>query len=100
MSTDYGLPRDYGSSTHEKTPDETIRVNFHFAERLDGDTISTTVFELPDGLTSVGEYDEDSVQGLLVSGGTHGRVYRVVCKVTTHASAVYQQVRRIVVREG
>lgn len=99
MSTDYGLLEPACSPTDEKTEDEIIRVYFHFAERLNGETISTTAFELPDGLTNVDEDDTDSVQSILVSGGTRGRSYRITCTVTTSAGQTLQQTRRVFVRE-
>ena len=98
--TDYGLADLSGPPLVEKTPDETIRVTFHWAEKLDGETILTAAYELPDGLTNEDEADEDSVQSVLVSGGDDGRTYRVQCTVTTSGARTLQQVKRVAVREA
>lgn len=98
--SDYDLAGDCGSPNLEKTPDETIRVTFHWAARLDGETLLTTAYELPDGLTNESEEDQDSAQSVLVSGGTAGQLYRVQCTVTTSGSRELQQVKRVAVREA
>lgn len=98
--SDYGLSVDSGAPNYEKTPDETIRVQFHWAEKLDGETIITAAYELPDGLTNVDEDDIDSVQSILVSGGSACRTYRIECTVTTSSARTLQQVKRVVVREA
>lgn len=99
MTTDYGISVNGGNPNYAKTPDETIRVPFHWAEALDGETLLTTAYELPDGLTNEAEEDEDSVQSVLVSGGNAG-TYRVQCTVTTSGGRELQQVKRVVVREA
>lgn len=98
MTDDYGLLSAYGSPTDEKTPDETIRVTFHWAARLNGETILTAAYALPDGLTNEDEDDADSVQSILVSGGDEGRTYRVTCTVTTSGSRELQMTRYVAVR--
>lgn len=100
MTTDYGLSPDCGSPDLDKTPEEIIRVPFHWAARLNGETIATTEFELPDGLTNEDEDDEDSVQSILVSGGSADRTYRITCTVTTSGARTLQQTKRVAVREG
>lgn len=98
--SDYGLNGDCGSPNYEKTPDETIRVSFTWAEKLDSETILTAAYELPDGLTNEDEADEDSVQSVLLSGGSACRTYRVQCTVMTSGARTLQQVKRVAVREG
>lgn len=100
MTSDYGLVDHGGSPNYEKTPDEVILVSFTWAEKLDGETILTAAYELPDGLTNEDEDDTDSVQSILVSGGSATRTYRVECTVTTSAGRTLQQVKRVVVREA
>ena len=53
--SDYGLNGCPRSAEYEKTPDEIVTVPFAWAARLNGETISTATFELPDGLTNVAE---------------------------------------------
>lgn len=98
--SDYGLLPCGGSAQYAKTPDEAILVAFEWAARLDGETISSVSYELPDGLTNEAELGSTSVRSVRVSGGTDGRSYRVIGKVTTSATRDLEWVKRVVVREG
>lgn len=101
--SDYGLLNDPGSPNIEKTPDEIIRVPFNWASRLDGETISSDTFELPDGLTNVAEDANASTvseRWIRLSGGTDGRTYEVHNTIVTSGSRTLEQVKRVVVREG
>ncbi len=99
--SDYGLTSaDGGGVTHEKTPDEAITVTFNWAARLDGETISSVSYELPDGLTNAAETGATSVRTVRLTGGTDGCTYRVICKVVTSGTRTLEWVKRVIVREG
>lgn len=97
---DYGLHGVAGPATDEKTPGETIRVPFHWAERLDGAAITATQYEFPDGLTGVDTEEDGTFRAAIMSSGDAGRTYRVICTVTTNDGRTLQQTRRVAVREG
>lgn len=99
MSTDYGLTPDSGPAAYEKTPDEAIVIEFPWAARLNGETISSVSYELPDGLTNEAEVGTGSLRTVRVSAGNNG-LYRVIGKVTTSASRDLEWVKRVIVREG
>lgn len=98
--SDYNFSDFVGSPNLEKTPDEVIRVPFHWASRLDGETIVSDTFELPDGLTNVAEIDDGTERAIRVSGGDDGRTYRVENTIVTSGSRTLQQVKRVLVRDG
>lgn len=100
MSTDYGLSPDTGPAIYAKTPDEAIVIEFPWAARLDGETISSVSYELPDGLTNEAEVGTTSLRTVRVSGGDDGKLYRVIGKVTTSGSRDLEWVKRVQVREG
>jgi hypothetical protein len=100
VTTDYGLPPDSGRPNYDKTPDEAIRVTFNWASRLDGETVSSVAYELPDGLTNEAEIGTGSKREVRVSGGDECRIYRVIGKITTSGSRDLEWVKRVRVREG
>lgn len=68
---------------YTKDPDATEDYEFNWAPNLDGDTISTSTFSLPDGLTSVSTSNTTTTATIFVSGGSAGCVYRVTNRVVT-----------------
>ena len=97
---DFGLLPDIGAAQRVKTPDEAITVLFLWASRLDGETISSASYELPDGLTNEAGSETGTVAQVRVRGGFNGRIYRVISKVTTSASQDFEWVKRVGVAEG
>jgi len=93
--SDYGLLPDAGPLNFEKTPDEAITVLFHWASRLNGETISTATYELPDGLTNEADSESGTIAQVRVAGGTDGLTYRVISKVTTNNSQDFEWVKRV-----
>jgi hypothetical protein len=68
---------------YEKDPDETVDYSFNWALKLETDAIATSTFALPDGLTEVSTSTEGRTTSIFVSGGTRGRIYRIVNTLTT-----------------
>jgi hypothetical protein len=52
-----------------------------------GDTISTAVFTVPDGLTKGTEGHTTTTAWVQLSGGVAGQEYRVSCRITTTPGA-------------
>ena len=97
--SDYGLLPETGPLNYEKTPDESITILFHWASRLDGETISSATYELPDGLTNEADSESGTIAQVRVTGGTDGLTYRVISKVTSSGSNDYEWVKRVKVVE-
>lgn len=100
MSDDYG---DYtstcGPADYEKDPDSTVDYPFNWVPVLDGDTISTSTFLLPDGLTSVSTGNTTSSATIFVSGGSAGRIYRITNRITTAGGRTFDKTIRVKVSE-
>lgn len=97
---DYGLYPPGGAAVYQKTPDEAIVIPFPWASRLEGETISSASFELPDGLTNEAEATNGTLKTVRVSGGDDCATYRVIAKITTSGSRDLEWVKRVQVREG
>jgi hypothetical protein len=97
---DYGqrvtnnFPLDY-----RKTPDETIRAVFLWALKLQGESISSTTYTFPDGLTQGATAESGTERSVMVSGGEAGNAYRVKCLVTTSGGQVLSQTKVVSVEE-
>jgi len=85
---------------YEKDPQETIDLSFAWAPKLDGDTIVTSTFTLPDGLTEESTAIDGSITTIFVSGGTIGRIYRIVNTLTTSGGRTYERTIYVRVRES
>lgn len=98
--TDYGTTSVCPPADLEKDADDTILVTFHWARELAGDTIATSAFELPDGMTEGTNGGTGSVRTCKVSGGSEGGVYRVVNRITTTTGGLqFDKTLRVLVRE-
>lgn len=103
MTTDYGYSEIAGTPAVAKTEGETIRLVFQWAARLDGETISSDTWELPDGLTNEAtdsNTSDSSERWIRLSGGDDGRTYEVRNLVVTSGSRTLEMVKRVVVRDG
>lgn len=96
--SDYGIEYTCRPADYEKDPDSTILLPFHWAQELDGDTIATSDFLLPDGLTEGTNGGTGSLRTVKVSGGDCGRTYRVTNRITTTTGGLtlYKTVRVVV----
>ncbi len=82
---DYGEPRYYSpySISEEIDKDDVTDFSFNWSVRLQDDTILTSEFILPDGLTEVSSSLTGLVAQIFVTGGNCGWVYRITNRVTT-----------------
>jgi hypothetical protein len=97
--SDYGQTAASSPADLEKDADDTIRVSFPWASRLAGDTIDTSEFLLPDGLTEEATAGTGSERTVDVSGGNCGQVYRVTNRITTDGGLQLDWTKRVLVRE-
>lgn len=96
---------DYGDSTgfcaapdFEIDPDDTCDYVFQLAADLNGDTIDTVTFLLPDGLTEVSTSNTDTTATIFVSDAACGRTYRITCRVDTVGGRRFDKTIRVVAR--
>lgn len=87
-----------GQPDIEKDPDSTTDIPFNWALDLNGDTISTSSFVLPDGLTSVSTSSTTTTATIFVSGGSEGRVYRVTNRIVTAGGRTWDWTKRVLVK--
>lgn len=99
MTTDYGAVN--GSCpppNFEIDPDSTEDFEFALAGDLDGDTIDTVEFVLPDGLTEVSSSNTDTTATIFVSGAECGITYRITCRYTTAGGRTRDKTIRVIGR--
>ncbi len=82
-----------------KDPDATVDYEFTWGVELNGDTIETSTFLLPDGLTSVSTTVTDSTATIFVSGGAQGGIYRVTNRIVTAAGRTMDKTITVLVSE-
>lgn len=100
MSTDYSTDGTIGfTPDFSKDPDDTEDYVFNWADRLEGDTIATSTFLLPDGLTQVSTSNTTTTATIFVSGGTSGTSYRITNRVTTAGGRQWDKTLYIAVRD-
>ncbi len=83
----------------EKDPGATLDYRFIWSPWLSGDSIATSAFLLPDGLTSVSTSNTDRTATILLSGGSACNRYRVTNRITTVAGRTMDQTILIAVKE-
>ena len=99
MSTDYGDESGYGCAIDfEIDPDATEDFIFQLANDLDGDTIATAEFVLPDGLTEESSSNTTTTATIFVSGAECGVIYRITCRYTTAGGRSRDKTIRVVGR--
>lgn len=67
----------------KKRASETLDYKLDWSARLDGDTIVTAVWTVPDGLTMTNQSKTTNSTTIWLEGGTAGGRYSLICKVTT-----------------
>jgi hypothetical protein len=72
------------AQTFRKDPKAKLQYGFDWSSWLDsGDTISTSVWTVPTGITEVSNANDDDSTTITLSGGTAGETYTVANKITT-----------------
>lgn len=85
----------------EKDPDATLEYGRDWSTWLaaDGDSIVTSTWIVPPGLTVVDESNTATVALVWLSGGTAGQSYRITNRITTAQSRTDDRSIQIVVRD-
>ena len=98
--SDYGQPSAAcGPVDATKDADDISDLSFHWAKELAGDTIDTSTFLLPDGLTEDDSSTSGSATTIRLSGGDCGKVYRVTNRIVTDDGRQFDKTKRVAVRE-
>jgi hypothetical protein len=98
--SDYGACDGYAfQPDFEKDPDETLDFPFNWKPELYGDTIFTSEFLLPDGLTLVSESNTTDTATPFVSGGEAGRVYRITNRIVTIGGRIRDRTIHVLIVE-
>jgi hypothetical protein len=66
-----------------KDPNAVLDYQFNWASWLGSDTIQTSTWDVPDGITKTGEDNSDTTATIWLSGGTAGTSYTLVNQIVT-----------------
>ena len=75
----------------QKDPDETRDYSVDWSTYLGTDTISTSTWTVPTGLTGGTESNTATTATVWLSGGVGGQEYEVLNEITTVAGRTYQK---------
>ena len=82
-----------------KDPDEIKDYTITWTDLLEGDTISTSVWDIPTGLTEpTASSNTSTVSKIWIGGGTSGQSYNVSNSITTAGGRTYNRTIILVVR--
>lgn len=82
-----------------KDPDEVLDFTVDWSARLDGDTISTSAWTVPLGITAGVDTKTASTTTLWLSGGTLGSTYDIVNRIVTAGGRTMDQNLRLTIAE-
>lgn len=100
--SDYGMHREIHEDRYpdfEQDPDTTLDYPFGWAPDLEGDTIATSIFLLPDGMTQVSASQTDTTTVVFLSGPIRGRLHRCTNRITTVGGRTFDKTIRILGRQ-
>ena len=87
------------AQTFVKDPDATLDYIIDWSEWLDTDTISTSTWTVPTGLTNVSDSNTTTTATIWLSGGTAGQRYTVSNRIVTAAGRTEDRSITIKVRQ-
>lgn len=100
MSYDYG---SCGSPSYTpdytKDPNDVIDVSFNWVGFLDGDTIDSSSFLLPDGMIEDSSSNTTLRTTIWLSGGSAGQLCRVTNRIVTAGGRTKDQTKTVLVVE-
>lgn len=78
-----------------KDENEILDYVIDWSDRLDDDTISSSAWTLPSGITQSSALYDNTTTTIWLSGGTTGSTYDVLNRITTAAGRTMDQTVRI-----
>ncbi len=97
--SDYGAEVNCKPPDYEQDPDSTLDYPFNWASDLNGDTIDTSTFILPDGGTEASSSNTDTTATIFLSGVMCGVVHRVTNRIVTVGGRTMDKTIRVIGRE-
>lgn len=85
----------YPAMTVLKDPAAVLDYGINWATWLNGDTISTSTWTVPTGITQASESETTTVATIWLSGGTAGEDYLVTNKITTNGGRTDERTIRV-----
>lgn len=86
--------------TYTKDPDAILSYGFNWTEWLNGDTIATSDWLLPSGITEDSASNTTTATQIIISGGTAGTSYVVTNRITTAGGLTEDRSFTLQVRES
>lgn len=74
-----------------KDPDEVLDYQINWADRLDGDTIASSSWILPDGITKDSDSNADTTTTVWLSGGVLGSSLLITNRIQTAGGRTMDQ---------
>lgn len=74
-----------------KDPDEVISFGVDWSEYLGAETVTSSNWTVPSGVTKVGQTLVGRQANVTISGGTLGAIYRITNRITTSAGETVDQ---------
>lgn len=91
MSTAFKNPKD---------PDAILDYTANWATWLDGDTISTSTWTVPSGITKVTDSNTTTTATIWLSGGTAGEKYEIKNTITTAGGRKDERTFKLTVKDN
>ena len=82
-----------------KDADERLDYQVDWSTRIDTDTIITSVWTIPLGITKESDYYSDTITTIWLSGGTTNTDYELRNTITTASGRILDQTVVLLVRE-
>jgi len=86
-------------STFTKDPDATLDYQIDWSDWLDSDTISTSTWTVPSGITKDSDTASTTATTIWLSGGTAGESYELVNQIVTAAGRTDDRTITVIVKE-
>lgn len=86
-------------TTFLKDPDAVLDYQLDWSDWLDSDTISTSEWIVPAGITNDSDTETTTTTTIWLSGGTAGTIYSLVNRIVTAGGRTQDQTIKIKCRE-
>lgn len=87
------------SFSHPKDPNDVADYQIDWADFLGTDTISTSTWVVPDGLTKNSDGKSNTATTIWLSGGSDGTSYPLVNRIVTAGGRTFDQTVKLKVKE-
>jgi hypothetical protein len=74
-----------------KSPSERVTFSVNWAAYLSSDTITSSVWIVPTGITQVSVSNTSTQANIMLQGGTLGKIYRLLNRITTSSNEIVDQ---------